>query len=216
MVSMKLIILGAPGSGKGTQAKFIMEDHNIPQISTGDLLRSAIKSGTELGLKAKEFMNIGKLVPDNLVLQLLKVRLSQQDSKNEFILDGYPRNLSQAQELKKIANIDLVINLYVDYELLIERITGRRTCKQCEAIYHIKYNPSKEDGICDKCSGKLYQRDDDAEETVKNRLITYENETIPLIEFYREQGILETLVSDGSITEMRQKISKVLTTRLHI
>ena len=213
---MKLIMLGAPGSGKGTQAKFIMEDYNIPQISTGDLLRSAILSGTELGLKAKEFMNTGKLVPDNLVLQLLKVRLSQQDCKNGFILDGYPRNLTQAQELKKITSIDLVINLDINYRLLIERITGRRTCKQCGAIFHIKYNPSKKDGICDECSGKLYQRDDDTEETVKKRLNTYENKTIPLIEFYRQQRILETLVSDGSIAEMRQKVSTLLTTRLHL
>ncbi len=212
---MKLIMLGAPGSGKGTQAKFIMEDYDIPQISTGDLLRSAILSGTELGLKAQEFMNTGKLVPDNLVLQLLKVRLSQQDCKNGFILDGYPRNLTQAQELKKITGIDLVINLDINYRLLIERITGRRTCKQCGAIFHIKYNPSKEDGICDECSGMLYQRDDDTEETVKNRLNTYENKTIPLIEFYRQQRILETLVSDGSIAEMRQKVSTLLTTRLH-
>ena len=213
---MKLIMLGAPGSGKGTQAKFIKEDYDIPQISTGDLLRSAILSGTELGLKAQEFMNTGKLVPDNLVLQLLKVRLSQQDCKNGFILDGYPRNLTQAQELKKITGIDLVINLDINYRLLIERITGRRTCKQCGAIFHIKYNPSKKDGICDECSGKLYQRDDDTEETVKKRLNTYENKTIPLIEFYRQQRILETLVSDGSIAEMRQKVSTLLTTRLHL
>ncbi len=212
---MKLIMLGAPGSGKGTQAKFIMEDYNIPQISTGDLLRSAILSGTELGLKAQEFMNTGKLVPDNLVLQLLKVRLSQQDCKNGFILDGYPRNLTQAQELKKITGIDLVINLDINYRLLIERITGRRTCKQCGAIFHIKYNPSKEDGICDECSGTVYQRDDDTEETVKKRSNTYENKTIPLIEFYRKQRILETLVSDGSIAEMRQKVSTLLNTRLN-
>lgn len=213
---MKLIMLGAPGSGKGTQAKFIMEDYDIPQISTGDLLRSAILSRTELGVKADEFMNTGKLVPDNLVLQLLKVRLCQQDCKNGFILDGYPRNLSQAQELKKITSIDLVINLDVNYRLLMERITGRRTCKQCGAIFHIKYNPSKEDGICDECSGTLYQRDDDTEETVKKRLNTYENKTIPLIEYYRQQKILETLVSDGSIDEMRQKVSTLLTTRLHL
>ncbi len=212
---MKLIMLGAPGSGKGTQAKLITKDHDIPQISTGDLLRTAVKNNTELGLKAKEFMNTGKLVPDDLVLQLLRERLSQKDCENGFILDGYPRNLAQAQDLKKITNIDLVINIDVSYTLLIERITGRRTCKQCGAIFHIRYNLPKRESICDKCSGTLYQRDDDTEETVRKRLSTYENKTKPLIEFYQKQKILETLVSDGSINEMRQKVSKLLTTKFN-
>lgn len=212
---MKLIMLGAPGSGKGTQAKLITKDHDIPQISTGDLLRTAVKNNTELGLKAKEFMNTGKLVPDDLVLQLLRERLSQKDCENGFILDGYPRNLAQAQDLKKITNIDLVINIDVSYALLIERITGRRTCKQCGAIFHIRYNLPKIESICDKCSGTLYQRDDDTEETVRKRLSTYENKTKPLIEFYQKQKILETLVSDGSINEIRQKVSKLLTTKFN-
>ncbi len=216
MVSMKLIMLGAPGSGKGTQARFIMEEHNIPQISTGDLLRSAVKNGTEIGLKAKEFMNTGKLVPDDIVLQLLKERLNQKDCKNGFIIDGYPRNLTQAQDLKKITNIDLVINIEVDYILLIERITGRRTCKKCGAIFHIKYSPPKEYGMCDKCSGHLYQRTDDTEETVKQRINTYEIETKPLIEFYKQQKILETLISDGSISEMKQKVSTLLAEKFHL
>ncbi|MFX1282489.1 MAG: adenylate kinase [Promethearchaeota archaeon] len=216
MPSKKIVILGAPGSGKGTQAKFIMENLNIPQISTGDLLRAAIKNRSDLGLKAEKFMNKGKLVPDTIVLELLKERLDQNDCKQGFILDGYPRNLTQAQDLKKITDIDLVINLDVNYNLLIERITGRRTCKQCEAIYHIKYNPSKENGICDKCSGELYQREDDTEEIVKQRINTYEIETRPLIEFYKQQKILDTLLSDGSITEMKQKISKLLATKFHL
>ncbi len=211
MVTVKLILLGAPGSGKGTQAKFIVKDFNIPQISTGDLLRTAIKKGTELGMKAKKFMNTGKLVPDNIVLQLLKERLSQEDCKRGFILDGYPRNLAQAQDLKKITDIDLVINIEVNYDLLIERITGRRTCKQCGAIYHIKYSPSKERGVCDKCFGELFHRDDDTEETVKKRITTYEDETKPLIEFYQHRGILKTLTSDGTIDEMYQKVSSLLT-----
>lgn len=212
---MKIIILGAPGSGKGTQAKFIMKNYNIPQISTGDLLRAAIKNRTELGLKAEKFMNTGKLVPDAIVLELLKERLNQNDSKQGFILDGYPRNLTQVQDLKKITDIDLVINLDVNYSILIERITGRRTCKQCEAIYHIKYSPSKEDGICDKCSGQLYQREDDTEEIVKHRISTYERETRPLINFYQQQKILETLISDGSIDEMNQKVSALLAMKFH-
>lgn len=207
---MKLILLGAPGSGKGTQAKFIMEDFNIPQISTGDLLRAAVKKGSELGLEAKKIMNLGTLVPDNIVLQLLKERFGQKDCKNGFILDGYPRNLTQAQDLKSITDIDLVINIEVNYDLLIERITGRRTCKQCGAIFHIKYNPPKEKGLCDNCSGLLFQRDDDNEETVRKRITTYESETKPLIEYYQRQGILESLLSDGTIDEMYQKVSSLL------
>ncbi|MFW9903976.1 MAG: adenylate kinase [Candidatus Thorarchaeota archaeon] len=207
---MKLILLGAPGSGKGTQAKLIVEDFNIPQISTGDLLRAAIKKGSDLGLKSQKFMNTGKLVPDEIVLQLLNERFNQDDCRKGFILDGYPRNLTQAQDLIKITNIDLVINIEVNYNLLIERITGRRTCKQCGAIYHILYSPPKEEGVCDKCSGILYQRDDDTEITVKKRITTYEEETKPLIDYYQEKGILETLTSDGTIEEMYQKVSSLL------
>jgi adenylate kinase len=207
---MKLILLGAPGSGKGTQAKFIVEDFNIPQISTGDLLREAVKKSSDLGLKAQEFMNSGKLVPDNIVLQLLEERFNQDDCKKGFILDGYPRNLTQAQDLKKITSIDLVINIEVNYNLLIERITGRRTCKQCGAIYHLLYSPSKEEGVCDKCSGALFQREDDTETTVKKRITTYEEETKPLIAYYQEKGILETLTSDGTIEEMYQKVTSLL------
>jgi len=207
---MKLILLGAPGSGKGTQAKFIMEDFNIPQISTGDLLRAAVKKSSELGQEAKKFMNSGTLVPDNIVLQLLKERFGQKDCINGFILDGYPRNLTQARDLKSITDIDLVINIEVNYDLLIERITGRRTCKQCGAIFHIKYNPPKERGSCDNCSGLLFQRDDDTEDTVKKRITTYEFETKPLIQYYQRQGILESLLSDGTIDEMYQKVSSLL------
>ncbi|MFX1537913.1 MAG: adenylate kinase [Promethearchaeota archaeon] len=211
---MKLILLGAPGSGKGTQAKLIMEELNIPQISTGDLLRAAVKKSSELGLTAKKFMNSGKLVPDDIVLQLLKERFSQKDCQNGFILDGYPRNLTQAEDLKRITSIDLVINIEVNYNLLIERISGRRTCKQCGAIYHIKYSPSKKKGVCDKCSGLLFQRDDDTEETVKKRITTYEHETKPLIEYYQQQEILETLTSDGSIEEMYDKVSSLLRSKI--
>ncbi len=213
MNTMKIIIQGAPGSGKGTQAKFIVKQYNIPQISTGDLLREAVKTGTELGLKAQKHMNTGTLVPDDIVIKLLNERIIQKDCQNGFILDGFPRNLVQAQELKNITDIDLVININVDYGLLIERITGRRTCKNCSSIFHIKYSPPKEVDRCDKCSGSLYQRDDDTEETVRNRLNTYENVTKPLIDYYKKQGILENLDSDGSIDEMHQKVSKLLVTR---
>ncbi len=211
MISMKLIILGAPGSGKGTQAKFIVKKYNIPQISTGDLLRNAVKAGTELGIKAQNYMNTGNLVPDDIVLQILNDRITQTDCKSGFILDGFPRNMTQAKELEKITDIDLVINISVDYGLLVERITGRRTCKNCGSIFHIKYNPPSKDGICDKCSGSLFQRDDDTEETVKKRLNTYENQTKPLIKYYNRHGILKTLVSDGTIDEMHQKVINLLT-----
>ncbi|MHA1968023.1 MAG: adenylate kinase [Candidatus Hodarchaeales archaeon] len=207
---MKLILLGAPGSGKGTQAKFIVKQYNIPQISTGDLLRAAVNEATELGLKAQEYMNTGTLVPDDLVILLLKERISQDDCLDGFILDGFPRNLTQAKALEDITDVELVINISVDYNLLVERITGRRTCKKCDAIYHIQYQPPQKKNICDKCSGELYQREDDTEETVKKRLNTYEKETKPLIDYYKGQKTLETLVSDGTIDEMRQKVVNLL------
>jgi adenylate kinase len=207
---MKLIMLGAPGSGKGTQAKFIVKKYNIPQISTGDLLRAAVNEATELGLKAQEYMNTGTLVPDDLVIQLLKERISQDDCLDGFILDGFPRNLTQAKALKDITDVELVINISVDYNLLVERITGRRTCKKCGAIYHIQYQPPQDKNICDRCSEELYQREDDTEETVKKRLNTYEKETKPLIDYYSSQEILEILVSDGTIDEMRQKVVNLL------
>jgi adenylate kinase len=207
---VKLIILGAPGSGKGTQAKFITQLYRIPQISTGDLLREAVKRETPLGMKAKEYMNTGTLVPDDIVLELLKERLAKDDCSVGYILDGYPRNISQANSLAKITEVDLVINISVDHQLLVERITGRRTCKDCGAIFHIMFKPPSKENICDKCSGELFQRADDTEETVKKRLNTYENQTKPLIEHYSSQNLLQTLVSDGTIEEMRQKVKSLL------
>jgi len=207
---MKLVILGAPGSGKGTQAKYITKSKSIPQISTGDLLRDAVKAQSNLGVKASQYMNTGTLVPDDIVLELLKERLERNDTSNGFILDGYPRNLSQADALANITNIDLVININVDSALLIKRITGRRTCKKCGAIFHVEFNPPKLEGVCDKCSGELFQREDDTEETVKKRLETYVKQTKPLIEHYKKQSILESLLSDGTIEEMRQKVETLL------
>ncbi len=212
---MKLIVLGAPGSGKGTQAKFITQLYQIPQVSTGDLLRDAVKRENALGVKAKEYMNTGNLVPDAIVLELLKIRLMKDDCSKGFILDGYPRNITQADELAKITEIDQVINISVDHGLLVKRITGRRTCKECGAIYHIEYQPPSQEGICDKCSGELFQREDDTEETVKNRLNTYDKQTKPLIEYYSSQNLLQTLISDGTIEEMRQKVKLLLENRFH-
>ena len=210
---MKLIVLGAPGSGKGTQAKFITQLYNIPQVSTGDLLREAVKHETALGIKAKEYMNTGNLVADAIVLDLLKERLNKDDCVGGFILDGYPRNIAQANELANITDIDLVIDISVDYGLLVKRITGRRTCKECGAIFHIEFNPPTKEGICNKCMGELFQRSDDTEETVRKRLYTYENQTKPLIEYYSSQNVLQTLISDGTIEEMRQKVKSLLEKR---
>lgn len=210
LTQIKLILLGAPGSGKGTQAKFITEKYNIPQISTGDLLRNAVKDQTEVGKKAKVFMDEGKLVPDKLVLELLEARLAEPDCEAGFILDGYPRNIAQATDLERITEIDLVINIEVDFNLLVERITGRRTCKTCGAIYHIIYSPPKRKALCNNCSGELYQRDDDTEETVKKRLKTYETQTKPLIEYFLKKGKLRTLVSDSTIDMMRLKVESLL------
>lgn len=199
---MNLIFLGPPGVGKGTIAKEIVKEKNIPQISTGDLLREAVKEGTTLGKKAKKYMDLGKLVPDDLVIDLLKNRISQDDCKNGFILDGFPRTIPQAEALEGEVKIDKVLNFKASDETVILRISGRRTCKKCNAIYHIKNIPPKKEGICDKCRGELYQRDDDKEETVRKRLETYKQQTEPLIDFYREKGILVDIETEQPIPEI--------------
>ncbi len=187
---MKLILLGAPGAGKGTQAKWISREYGIPHISTGDILRKNVSDGTELGKIAKRYMDEGKLVPDELIIDMMKERLDEEDCKKGFILDGFPRTVNQAQALEKIVDVDAVLNIYVPFEKLIERITGRRSCPKCGAVYHIKYNPPKKEGMCDSCNASLIQRDDDKEETVKKRLKTYEEQTAPLIEYYEQKGKL--------------------------
>ncbi len=164
-------MLGAPGAGKGTQSKFITEQYGIPQISTGDILRKAVREGTEIGKMAKSYMDQGKLVPDDVIIEIMKARLNEPDCSKGYILDGFPRTLKQAEKLESIAQIDVVINIEVSTESLLERLTGRRSCPKCGAVYHIKFNPPPEDGKC-KCGGELYQRDDDREETVRKRLET--------------------------------------------
>ncbi|MDI6655360.1 MAG: adenylate kinase, partial [Candidatus Hydrothermarchaeota archaeon] len=165
---MKLILLGAPGAGKGTQAQKLVKHFKIPQISTGDLLRAAVAKRTDLGKHANEYMTAGKLVPDEIVIGLIQERLKEDDCKNGFILDGFPRTIAQAEKLKEIADIDAVVNVDVDTYILVERLTGRRTCKNCNAVFHMVFNPPKEEGVCDACGGELYQRADDNEETVRN------------------------------------------------
>ena len=193
---MRLILLGQPGVGKGTQAKELAKQLNILHICSGDLLRQEVSEGTDVGKRAKNFMDNGELVPDNLVTQLIVKRISQPDAKKGFILDGYPRNIRQAIELDKmlLANhqeIDAVIYLEANQEVIIQRLTGRRLCSKCQANFHIKNMPPKKEGICDYCGGKLYQRKDDNEETIKNRLKVYQQETVSLIDHYRNKNKLQ-------------------------
>jgi adenylate kinase len=212
---MNIVFLGPPGAGKGTQAKILIERYGIPQISTGDMLREHRAKGTELGKKAQEYMDKGQLVPDEIILDMVKERLSQPDCQKGFILDGFPRTVAQAEALDKLLEemgkkLDFALALIVPDELLIERLTGRRTCKSCGMMYHIKYKPPKVDNKCDVCGGELYQRPDDNEETVRNRLKVYHESTAPLIEYYRKKGILREIDGSKSIEEITQQIIQIL------
>jgi len=187
---MRIILLGSPVAGKGSQAKIITKELSIPHISTGDILRKAIEEKTPLGLKAKKYMDKGYLVPDNLIINLIKERIKREDCKKGFLLDGFPRTIPQAEALGKISNIDKVIKLKIANEVAIERLSGRRTCKDCGAMYHVSYLSSRRDGICDRCGGKLIIRDDDRKEAALKRLEVYKEETRPLIEYYKKNRLL--------------------------
>lgn len=212
---MNIILFGPPGAGKGTQAKKMVDDYEIPQISTGDILRANVREGTELGLAAKGYMDKGELVPDEVLIGIIKNRLKEQDCEKGFILDGYPRTIPQADALAVILDelnkpIDVVLNLEVPDEELVERISGRLMCN-CGASYHRTFNPPKKDGVCDICGGKVFQRADDKEEAVKNRLNVYKNQTQPLIDYYTKQGLLVTLDGTKDIDEVFEGIKAVLT-----
>jgi adenylate kinase len=212
---MNLILLGAPGAGKGTQAKAIVEKYGIPQISTGDMLREAVAKGTELGKKAKEYMDAGKLVPDEVVIGIVKDRLQEKDTEKGFILDGFPRTLAQAEALDKMLselgkNIDAVVNVTVPEEEVVKRIVNRRSCKNCGAVYHLIYKPPKEEGKCDKCGGELYLRDDDKEETVRDRYSVYRSQTEPLIDYYGKKGLVKDVDGTKSIDEVTADVLKIL------
>ena len=190
---MKIIMLGAPGAGKGTQAKMIAEKYSVPHISTGDIFRANIKNGTELGKRAQEYMNRGELVPDDLVIEIATTRLLEDDCKNGFLLDGFPRTVYQAEKLDEFlaahgSKIDKVLDIAVEREELITRLTGRRVCKACGASYHLVNVPPKTEGICDRCGGELMQRADDNIETVANRIDVYEAQTKPLVDYYENAG----------------------------
>ena len=199
---MKIVMLGAPGAGKGTQAKMIAEKYSIPHISTGDIFRANIKNGTELGKKAKSYMDKGQLVPDELTLDLIMDRFKQDDCKNGYVLDGFPRTIPQAEALDtalkaKGEKVDFAIDVDVPDENIVKRMGGRRACVGCGATYHVVYSPTKVEGVCDKCGEELIVRDDDKPETVLNRLEVYHNQTQPLIDYYNEQGILKSV--DGTV-----------------
>lgn len=212
---MFVIFLGAPGAGKGTQASVLAQKKGIPHISTGDMFREAVSKGTELGLKAKEYMDRGELVPDEVVIGIVKERLSAPDCASGCILDGFPRTVAQAEALDRVLaemgkQLDYVINIKVSEEEIIRRLTGRRTCKRCGAIYHMVYNPPARDGVCDKCGGELYQRDDDTEETVRNRLKVYEEKTAPLIDYYSRTGKLVDVDGEKPVEEVTAQIERLL------
>jgi len=206
---MRLILIGPPGSGKGTQAKKIAGRYNIPHISTGDILRDHIKRGTELGMKAKKLIDDGKLVPDDVIMGLVKDRLGQDDCKEGYLFDGFPRTIPQAESLSGIGDIDRVILISVPDELIVERMKGRRMCK-CGATYHVINNPPKEDNKCDRCGEALFVRDDDKEETVRKRLDGYHDETEPLIDFYRTKDKLAEVAGDQQIDVIFDEICKLL------
>ncbi|MCK4910908.1 MAG: adenylate kinase [Thermodesulfovibrionales bacterium] len=212
---MRLVLLGAPGAGKGTQAKMLIEKYGIPQISTGDLLRAAVKEGTELGKEAKGHMDSGGLVPDSVVLGMMKERLGADDTKKGYILDGFPRNTAQAEALDGMLSelgmpIEAALSVDVPLEDLMKRLTGRRTCKACGQMFNMYFNAPKAEGKCDKCGGELFQRDDDQEDTIKNRLKVYEEQTAPLIDYYAGKGILKRVEGTGSIDAIFTKVCELL------
>lgn len=212
---MNILFMGPPGAGKGTQAEAIVNEFGIPHISTGDAFRLAIKQGTPIGMKAKEYMDQGLLVPDDVTIGIVEERLQQPDCKKGFLLDGFPRTISQAEALDGIldrlnAGLDHVINLKVDRDKLLARLTGRRLCKNCGATYHVVFNPPKQEGICDKCGGELYQRSDDNEESVGTRLDEYINKTAPLLTFYENKGLLRQIDGEQEIHAVSQEIVSLL------
>ena len=214
---MRTVLLGAPGSGKVTQGVVLSKKYDIPQISTGDLLRAAVAAGSELGKKAKSAMDAGALVSDYIVIGLIKERISQSDAKAGYILDGFPRNIPQAQALDDMLNelnqpLQGVVLLDVPFEELMQRLTGRRTCKDCGAIYNIHFSPTKVEGHCDRCNGELFQRADDNEETIGNRLNVYQDQTAPLVEYYQQQKKLHSIAGTGDVEHITEAVGAIFDT----
>ena len=208
---MKLILLGAPGAGKGTQAEILCKELGIPTISTGNILRAAIKDGTPTGLKAKSFMDAGALVPDEVIIGIVTERLAEDDCKNGYILDGVPRTIAQAEALEAAGiTFDAVISIEISDEAIMERMSGRRVCENCGASYHVAAVPPRREGVCDKCGGKLVQRKDDAHETVKARLEVYHQETEPLKDFYARRGLLKPVENQPSVEATTEAVMRAL------
>lgn len=212
---MNIIFLGPPGAGKGTQAQRIVDEFHIPHISTGDAFRLAMSEGTAMGLKAKEYVDQGLLVPDDITNGIVEERLQQDDCQAGFLLDGYPRTISQAEALERMMSkmgrrIDHVINIAVDRSLLLARLTGRRICKSCQATYHVLFNPPKDEQVCDRCGGELYQRADDTEEKMSTRLDEYDNKTAPLLTFYDQKGLLRQVDGEQSIDVVAETLHTLL------
>lgn len=212
---MFLVLLGAPGVGKGTQASLLSNKLGIPHISTGDMFREAVARGTELGLRAKEYMERGELVPDEIVIGIVRERISQPDCSNGCILDGFPRTVAQAEALDEVLaesgkKVDCAINIVVDEEEIVRRLSGRRTCAKCGKIYHLVYSPPANNSVCDECGGELYQRDDDKEEVIRNRLKVYYEKTAPLINYYLEKSVLRNVKGEGTVEGVTAEIERVL------
>ncbi|MBB6447551.1 adenylate kinase [Bacillus benzoevorans] len=212
---MNLVLMGLPGAGKGTQAEKIVDKYGIPHISTGDMFRAAIKEGTELGLQAKSFMDQGALVPDEVTIGIVRERLSKEDCEKGYLLDGFPRTVAQAEALEEITSslnrkINYVINIDVDQEILMERLTGRRICKACGSTYHLVFNPPAKEGVCDRCGGELYQRADDNAETVENRLQVNIAQTKPLLDFYETKGYLRNFNGQQDINKVFADLDELL------
>lgn len=212
---MRIVLLGAPGSGKGTQAKLLVQRKGIPQVSTGDLLRAEVAQGSPLGRKAKAAMDAGELVSDEVVLGMIRRRLNEPDARNGFILDGFPRNLAQGEALDELLQeigqpIDHAVHIKVSRGALMQRLTGRRTCESCGQMYNVYSSPPKREGICDRCGGRLLQRDDDNEETIARRLDVYQQQTEPLIGYYERQGKLVTVLGEGEVDDVFSRLMDVL------
>lgn len=208
---MKLVLLGPPGAGKGTQATLLSERFAIPTISTGAMIRAAIREKTPMGLAAESLIKEGKLVPDEVVNGIVEERLKQDDCKNGFILDGYPRTVNQAEALKAMGvNLDAVLSIELEDAKIVERLSGRRECKGCGTPYHILFNPTKVEGVCDQCGGELIQRADDCEETIKNRLVVYHNETEPLVDFYSKEGLLKVAYGQEELRDTTNEVLRAL------
>jgi adenylate kinase len=212
---MRLLLLGGPGVGKGTQAQKLSAEYNLAHISTGDMLRQAIKNETELGIKAKSYMDKGLLVPDDVVIGIIKDRFTQSDIESGFVLDGFPRTVPQAQALDILIEemnmpLEAIVNIKASADVIVERLSGRRTCRDCQTVYHILYSPTKKEGVCDRCGGQLYQRDDDKEETIRNRISVYEKQTFPLLEYYKNSGKLMEVSGEVPIEDVYNSIIESL------